>query len=491
MNTVEPEKDIKPSNLLHRDTPLIRGRHIYYLLVLGVAAVAAAALLIAPETFQVPIIFSFPAVLVGIYILQSPFAGIYLFLLYDTLRPYDFIYALRPLRLTIVLEAITVLSWIIYLIRSKASFNWPFFNWPFTIFIALITLSVLTAENAGLAYNTFMVMIVTYVMFIAATNIVDSIARLNKLVWLFLMIHLYFALKGIYNFHFGEMLPNGQHTSGVVGSAFLGDENDFALVINIFIPMTYFMFMTLKNRFLKIFTGGLMIIYAYAIISSFSRGGWVGLMSVVIYCILNAKKKMASLAVVAMLAVVMVVVAPSSYWNEIQTISDTSESTADARIRYWQAALAIFADHPVLGVGADNGGIYLPYYISGAVNPDREWGRAFHGTIPQVLAELGIVGTACYFMMAFIVIRKLYTLRKRKGINNVLIPRDVLANGLLGGIIAYFVTATFISTVYYPQLWSLYTLSIILILVDRADVARDKAQNTVPVENGQTDAAAP
>jgi len=484
MKTADTGKKTKPPDGIHRGTPLITGRHIYMILVLGVGVVAAAALLVAPDKFQVPIILAFPAILVGIYALQNPYAGIYLFFLYDTLRPYDFILALRPLRLSIVIEGVAVLSWIIYMLRTKSQFNWHRFNWPFTIFMAMITISVATAENAGLAYNIFMVMLVSYVMFIVATNVVDSIPRLNKLVWLFLMIHFYFAVKGIYNFQFGESLASGQQTSGIVGSAFLGDENDFALVINIFIPMAYFIFMSLKNKFLKLITGGLMVTYVFAIISSFSRGGWVGLMSVIVYCILNSKKKMASLTVAFMLAVVLAIAAPSSYWNEIQTISDTSESTADARIRYWQAALAIFADHPVVGIGAGNGGIYLPNYISGAANPDREWGRAFHGTIPQVMAELGIIGLACYFIMLFIVIRELHHIRKRKGLDNVLIPRDVLANGLLGGIIAYFVTSTFISTVYYPQLWGLYTLSIILILIDRADNPQEIPVNTAPAESG-------
>lgn len=459
---------------VRQSVPLITGKHIFLLVVLGVSVVAAAALLFVPENFQMPMVLAIPALVVGIYILNNTYFGIYLFFLYDTLRPYDFIPALQPLRLAIVIEAVTVTSWLIYLLCSRTRINWHLFNWPYAIFIALIALSVYMAENRGLAYDVFIPMLVSFVMFVISINNVNNRSRLNKLIWLFLIIHFYFAVKGIFNYFFGSPLPDGQRTSGIVGSGFLGDENDFALVINILIPMCFFMFMSLKNIFTKWLTGIFLVTYVFAIISSFSRGGWVGLMSVVFYCILNSKKKMLSFAIVAMLGLMLAVAAPSEYWSEIQTISDTSESTADARIRYWKAAVAIFIDHPILGVGAGNGGIYLPDYITGAADPDREWGRAFHGTIPQVMAETGIVGTTCFFLMAYLAIKELWLIRKRKSSDQSTLPHDVIANGLLGGIIAYFVTATFISTVYYPQLWMLYMLTFAFVFIERKEQESEK-----------------
>jgi probable O-glycosylation ligase (exosortase A-associated) len=465
---VKREKMKVPSEI-KRGEALITGRHIFLLLVLAFSAVAAAAFLFVPDKFQLPMILAIPAMVVGIYIIINPYAGIYLFFLYDTLRPYDFIYALRPLRLALVIEGVTLISWFVYLIRSKTRINWPAFNWPFLGFLALIILSVFTAENRGLAMNVFNVMIVSFIIFVISTNTVDSRSRLNKLIWLLLIIHFYFALKGIHNYFFGAALPNGQRTSGIVGSSFLGDENDFALVINIFIPMAFFMFMGLKNRVSKLISGIFLVTFVFAIISSFSRGGWVGLMAAVAYCIMNSKRKLMSISIALMLFLLLLAVAPSSYWSEIETISDTSENTADARIRYWHAAVKIFADHPILGVGAGNGGIYLPYYISGAINPDREWGRAFHGTLPQVLAESGIVGFSFYILMAFYAIKSLWFIRKRKSTGRNSMSREVIANGLLGGIITYFVTATFISTVYYPQLWTLYTLTFVLVFIDKSE----------------------
>jgi len=477
---VEQDKNLKLSHERHRSAPLIVGRHIYLLLVIGISVAAAAALLVTPEKFQLPLILVIPAMVIGICILQNPYVGIYLFFLYDTLRPYDFIYALQPMRLAIIIEGLTFVSWIIYLLRTKDKLNWHVFNWPFLGFLGLIGLSVYTAENSWLAYDVFIVMTVSFVMFIVATNTVDSMKRLDKLVWLFLLIHLYFAFRGIYNYQFGEMLPNGQRTSGVVGTSFLSDENDFALVINVLIPMAFFMFIALKNKFLKIFTGGLLVVYVYAIISSFSRGGWVGLMAAITYCILNSKKKLVSFTAVLVLGLILVSVAPSEYWQEMETISDTSESTADARIHYWKAAIVMFTDYPILGVGAGNGGIWLPYYITGTANPGTEWGRAFHGTIPQVLAETGIIGFTCYALMAYYAIKNLWFIRKRKTTGKNSISREVIANGLLGGIITYFVTATFISTVYYPQLWMLYTLTVILIFVDKAEIEADRSAQPAP-----------
>ena len=156
--------------------------------------------------------------------------------------------------------------------------------------------------------------------------------------------------------------------------------------------------------------------------------------------------------------------APQKYWSEVETITDTHEETAASRINYWKAALRMFRDYPITGVGASNGGIHMPMYLPGVKNSITEWGRAFHGTLPQVLAELGSLGFIFYILMLITAIKYLNRLTKRKSDT----PNDnvwVLSNSIMIGIISYITTATFLSTAYYPQLWTLYTLTMALMAV--------------------------
>jgi O-antigen ligase len=144
----------------------------------------------------------------------------------------------------------------------------------------------------------------------------------------------------------------------------------------------------------------------------------------------------------------------------------------------------MFLDYPITGVGADNGSIRMPEYYIGRRDSATQWGRAFHGTLPQILAELGSLGIICYLLMVFYAIKYLNIISRRKSED----PDDkapVLANAIMGSIISYLATATFLSTPYYPQLWTLYTLTMILVVVTKTDVSGKARKELATVAGGR------
>jgi probable O-glycosylation ligase (exosortase A-associated) len=443
--------------------PIITSKYVGVMLLVFISITAAAVLLHLPEKHQLTIVFLFPALIVCIYILINPYIGVYLYFLYEFLRPYDFIPALGPLRLAMVIEIVTLISWIFYLKKTKFRIKWDNFNWVFLIFLGVIAITVITAYNNRWAYEIFQGMMVIFIIFVIATNVVDSSNRLNKLIWLLLLIHFYFALKGIYNYAVAHAVTFGQQTSGRVASGYFGDENDFALTLNVMIPFAFFMLIYSRSKIKKILGLILLTAFVFGVICSFSRGGWLGLGAALLYCILKSKRRLASLSYTLLLGLALITLTPSSYWKEVETIADVKDATATARINYWKAALRMYEEHPIIGVGAGNGGIWMPKYVTGFEYPATQWGRAFHGTIPQVMAELGSLGLACYLLMIFYAIKYLSRIKKRKVSDGDSNFAGFIANSIMGGIIAYLVTATFLSTAYYPQLWTLYTLAMILV----------------------------
>jgi probable O-glycosylation ligase (exosortase A-associated) len=443
--------------------PTITSKHIGVMLLVFISIIAAAVLLHLPEKYQLSLLFLFPALIVCMYILTDPYVGVYLYFLYEFLRPYDLIPALLPLRLAMVIEIVTLISWVLYLTRTKHKVNWSRFHWAFLAFLTVIAFTVITAANNRYAYNTFQLMMVTFIIFVIATNVVDSTNRLNKLIWLLLLTHFYFALKGIYNYAVAHTVTRGELTSGYVGSGYIGDENDFALALNVMVPFAFFMIIY-SGRKIKKFVGAILLItFTFGVVCSFSRGGWLGLVAALVYCILGSTRRFASLGYILLMVVALIALSPSRYWKEVETISDTKEGTAKIRINYWKAALRMYKDHPIIGVGAGNGRIWMPKYATDFKYPATQWGRAFHGTIPQVMAELGSSGLACYLLMLFYIIRYLSRIKQRKVSRGDRDYAQFIATAITGGIISYLVSATFLSTAYYPQLWTLYTLAMILV----------------------------
>jgi hypothetical protein len=263
--------------------------------------------------FQMVLVLIPVTLLVIISILRNPYLGICLFFLFDYGRLDFFFPPLRPLRVAIILEVVTLLSWIFHLIKTRQHVNWLSFNWMFLGFLGVITSTVITAKFHQLAYNIFESMAIYFMIYFIATNVVDSFSRLNKLIWMLFLIHFFFSVKGI--------LAGGRG-----GGAFMGDENDFALAMNMMIPFAFFMFMGARNRLRKIGILVILVTMTLAVISSMSRGGWVGLMVTVVLCILKSKRIFVSLIIAAILAVAIVSFAPQKYWDEVKTITDTKEA---------------------------------------------------------------------------------------------------------------------------------------------------------------------
>ncbi|NIS18111.1 MAG: hypothetical protein GWN00_09715 [Aliifodinibius sp.] len=428
-------------------------KHIILAILVVLSIVLGLALTLFREKFQYVLILAVPAAIVGIIIMRNPFIGISFFYIYEFARPDNFFPSLRPLRIAIIIQVVTLLAWIFQLIIHKKSVRWDKFNWAYLFFVGVMAAGVMNAEIYGYALDYTQEMFSAFVIFTIAINVTDSFRRIRTLVNILLLIHLYFAIKGVI-------------TGGFVGGSLMGDENDFALALNVMIPFAFFFFLNARSRIAKTFYFILLIAFLLGVISSMSRGGWLGLVVVVIYCMIKSKQKLRSFAIVVLLGLIAILFAPQQYWDEVESIKNTGEGTAQIRKDYWMAAVRMYIDNPIVGVGAANGGFRMPEYYEGRLETATQWGRTFHGTLPQVLAELGTLGMGAYLLMVFFAFKYMVWVGRRCPETGDEYPSS-LANSIMGAMLGYFATSAFLSTAYYPQLWTLYTLAICLTFVCR------------------------
>jgi O-antigen ligase len=223
-------------------------------------------------------------------------------------------------------------------------------------------------------------------------------------------------------------------------------------------------------------------------IIGFSRGGFVGLVAVAVFVLLKMPvKRLKAILMILIIGGGMVCFAPQSYWDEIRTLREgTNEATAGSRIFYWKVATRMFVDHPIIGVGPANFGVWLPDYvreddrlsdgsvISGTI---RRWGRVCHSLYFTVLAELGIIGVVLYGLMVYWAFKEIrlglwrldrvkvseYTEHKQRKEHQPLDERyeklRSLGLGIMGGLIGFLVSGAFLSVLFYPQFWLLCSLS--------------------------------
>ena len=203
-----------------------------------------------------------------------PFYLIVLYLFLEYVRPQLLVPFLRNLHIpaiTVILIAISLLF------SGKLSFKGK----QTVLYIVLLGEMVIhgpIAVNNYWAFQRFYEMSVTFIAYLGIINFVDSEEKYDKLIKLWLNLFIFLAIFGILN-------------KGVGVGGFIGDENDFCMAMNMVLPFALFGIFSANGKSKKIYFLFLICLYLSSILT-YSRGGFVGLASVMIYCwIRSAKSK--------------------------------------------------------------------------------------------------------------------------------------------------------------------------------------------------------
>jgi O-antigen ligase len=143
------------------------------------------------------------------------------------------------------------------------------------------------------------------------------------------------------------------------------------------------------------------------------------------------------------------------------------------------AALHVFLDHPILGVGP---GQYAPYYsVAYQRDPDIAFrflptSRRAHSLYVEVAAELGMLGFLAFAIIVCIVLSQLWSLRHR--LRDCRPDLSALATAVFFSVAAYLGTAIFLHLSYQRYFWFLLALAGATI-----HVIHDETASTSPREH--------
>ena len=230
-----------------------------------------------------------------------------------------------------------------------------------------------------------------FLPYLFTVQFLDRPQTVQKYIRAYLFASLFFVLVGI------------SRSGLVVNVPILSDENEFALLANILIPLAYFLGQDATEKRAKLVYFGVVIILILATVTSFSRGGFVGLAAVGVFIFFFTKRKTVAIVLLALFCTGLIALASESYWADMATMfSEKGErGTGRDRLESWKAGWLMFLDHPVVGVGPRNFGMYLADYYTGweARAPRHMWGRVAHSVYFTVIPETGILGTGLFVMI--------------------------------------------------------------------------------------------
>jgi O-antigen ligase len=384
-------------------------------------------------------------------------------LMFEFGRPQDF---LPPLKVIPFATLLDVSLFLVVLASGKASFS----DRQTKLWLGLLGFMALWVPFARNNYHAVMLfkdMTLYFFFYLGIITFVNNTGRMQKLILMWLAVHTVLAING--------MLHQGRGVGG-----WLGDENDFGMEMNVAIPVAFFMHQGTVNKGSKILYLGLLGVFVMSLIATSSRGGFLGLLAVGAYCWFYSPKKIMSLLLGLCLAGLVLVAAPQEYWDRINSITEDKtmeEGTAGQRVFTWGIGWEMFLDNPIFGVGQGNFPWAIGEYMGG-----RTWqtkslaGRQAHSLYFTLLPELGLVGVMIFGTMVYLNYRdtrvkdsvvlqvlQVSGRRDKANVEDSEIRRAALyGNAILGGMIGYLATSTFISTLYYPTFWILMGLAVAL-----------------------------
>jgi O-antigen ligase len=401
-------------------------------------------------------------------------------MLFEFGRPQDLF---PPLKVIPIPTLIDVSLALMVFMSGKANFS----NKQTKLWMALLVVMVLWvpfANNNFHAFMTFKDMTLCFFFYLGIVAFVNSTSRMHKIILMWLGVHAVLAINGL--------LHGGRGVGG-----WMGDENDFGMEMNVAIPVAFFMYQGAVANGSKPLYIGLLGLFVLALVSTGSRGGFLGLLAVGAYCWFYSPRKIMSLIVGLCLAGLVLIAAPQEYWDRIATITDdnTMETgTAGQRMFTWGIGWDMFLANPILGVGQGNFPWTSGEYLAGRTWQTRSLsGRQAHSLYFTLLPELGLVGVIIFGSMIYlnyrdtrvskVLRRPLYGIAKGPVEPvDMQISRAVLyGNALLGGMIGYLVTSAFISTLYYPTFWIMMALIVALrnTTMTSSGVGREPARGPV------------
>jgi O-antigen ligase len=225
--------------------------------------------------------------------------------------------------------------------------------------------------------------------------------------------------QGVLQRYVGEFSTHGFEAGGeivrrVQGS--FGHPNQYGGFVAVLIPLAVAFVATRAFPLaLRWMAAAALALALPALVFSYVRGAIAALVIGSLIWLALLRPRAAALAAVGV-AVVGFAFAPATLRERFES-NTTSGGDVTLREDLWGAALDIYADHPVLGVGLNNFG--EAYAQLPAVLPNATQRRLLHNTevltpphaanqYLNILAEQGVVGIAAFALFAFVAVAAVY-----------------------------------------------------------------------------------
>lgn len=230
----------------------------------------------------------------------------------------------------------------------------------------------------------------------------------------------FLAILGFtFNIHlFAEHVDAGSFKRGIGGSL---DPNNLSLMAVFALPLLAHWMFHAENARTRLVALLLTIVNLGAVVSTFSRGGFLVLLATIGLIIWNdrhmIKTRNIGLLVASMMAIVLAVIllVPGSYWERQKSLVDGKDFALERRTSYLMVGWSALKTHPLIGNGP---GAFREIYgrsdLGAAFEKKGKTRKRYaHNTYLEILVGMGLPGLIIFLIIIYIAFKNFSESRRR------------------------------------------------------------------------------
>lgn len=259
----------------------------------------------------------------------------------------------------------------------------------------------------------------------------------------------------------------GQYKIWGPDGTFLADNNDFALALNMTIPMFFFLARSEAARWVRIGIRVLMVSVIISVIGTYSRGGLVGLSVTALMLVLNSRHKVVGLLLLSIGLGGILMFSTVAWKDRMSSFTQGNlDASAESRLTIWRGGWRLVQDYPITGGGFEvyTDGSAFSRYIDEA---DKAlYGQhGPHSIYLQTLGEQGFVGLGLFIGLIASCFWSLHRLRRQSAWNGELAWAVPYTRMFEISLLAYLANGATLGRAYFDLFYQIVACVVVLKIV--------------------------
>lgn len=355
-------------------------------------------------------------------------------------------------------------------------------EWFFMSYIIIIAISTLTAEYKIEAKDTVISFLKNFVIIVSIIYALQNPKYWKQAIWIVILITTllaslgaYQALSGNYDQVFSgfAIVLEQKILDGVTVFRLSGPiarPNYWAQFMVAVLPLIFYRIFDEKKILIKGAAIAASIIIGYAIFGTYSRGGFIALVAILFLIFLERRGRASVYLFLTIGTLLTLFILPTNYSERIRSLILLAPGTNDrtiyedssfrGRLAEARAGIRMFADYPILGIGAGNYKPSYQTYVRTLNIETRSEPRDAHSLYIETMAETGLAGSIIFTLFFGSLIIRLSKISKAIENQPFFESWNTWIVSIRMSIVSYLISSIFLHGDYIRYLWVLVALGI-------------------------------